>query len=171
MSNDTCMLPECDKPARSKAVSLCKMHYHRQYRHGSTDMVSSKSGVTASHGRRYRTTHVKGHALAGADGKVYVHRLVLFNTIGPGEHACHWCNVTVSWDKRRGEDGALNVDHINSIGDDNRAENLVPCCVSCNNARSQQRRSDALRNAGWWTSNDTVARLNDPTQRRLQRVA
>lgn len=171
MPNHTCMLPECDKPARSNAGSLCKMHYHRQYRHGSTDKVATRSGVTASHGRRYVSKYVPGHPLAGSNGKAYAHRLVLFDAIGPGEHACHWCDVTISWDKTRGEDGVLNVDHLNAIGDDNRIENLVPCCVSCNTARGLQARSDALRAAGWWSGNDTIAHLNAPSQRRRKRVA
>ena len=146
------------------------MHYHRQYRHGSTDKVATRSGVTVSHGRRYITAGKTGHPLAKSGGKVYVHRMVLFDAIGPGEHACHWCGATVSWDKTRGEDGVLNVDHINGIGDDNRVENLVPACVSCNNTRGMQARADALRSAGWWSGSDTVARLNDPKQRRRKRV-
>src|SRR5690242_14904452 len=108
MTNGTCTVPECDKPLRSRYAQWCKMHYHRWYRHGSTDKVSVGSGLSVSHGRRYRTVTAKGHPLASKNGTVYEHRKVLFDTIGPGPHACHWCDTTVQW-LPKGEPGALVV--------------------------------------------------------------
>ena len=61
MTNPNCTMPECTKPARSAGAELCPMHYHRAYRHGSAHKVATHSGITASHGRRYKTVIVKGH--------------------------------------------------------------------------------------------------------------
>lgn len=168
MTNPTCTLPECNKPSRSKSANMCPMHYHRAYRHGDVNKVAHRSGVTVSHGRRYKTVTSKGHPLAHASGKVYEHRLVLWEAIGPGWHACHHCQRPVSWDHGKGHPDTLQVDHLNNYGDDNRPENLAPSCLDCNSTRGAQRRADALREAGWWSSNDTIDALK--SQRRRPRI-
>lgn len=153
-----CSVENCDRPTRSARAEWCKMHYHRWYRHGSVQKVATGSGITASHGRRYRSLHLPRHPLAGESGKVYEHRAVLYDKIGPGSHACHWCLATVVWSLVRARD-ELQVDHLNNVGDDNRPSNLVPSCRRCNAGRAVQARSDALRAAGWWSSHDTIASL------------
>lgn len=159
MTQPTCTLANCNKPSRNThSPALCKMHYHRQYRHGGVEKVAHLSGVTASLGRRYRTVPAKGHPVAMANGQAYEHRVVLYNTIGPGIHACHWCGTEIEW-ASKGAPRELQPDHLNNDGADNRPENLVPACRACNTARGGQRRSDALRAAGWWSQNDTVAAL------------
>lgn len=159
MSDFTCTLDGCDKPSRNlKSPALCKMHYHRQYRHGAVDMVAHLSGVTASLGRRYRTVAAQGHPLAMANGRAYEHRVVLYDKIGAGVHACHWCGTEVEW-VGKCEPRELQPDHLNNDGSDNRPENLVPSCRTCNTARGGQRRADALRAAGWWSEHDTIAAL------------
>ena len=158
MSKGTCILDGCDKTARSAAPSLCPMHYHRQYRHGDVNALANTSGVTVSKGRRYRTARAPGHPLAGKSGVVYVHRMVLFDSIGPGVHACHWCNTAVEW-APKGHPRELQPDHLNGDGADNGIDNLVPSCRRCNTARAQQARSDALRAAGFWSGSDTIAGL------------
>ncbi|WP_435233349.1 HNH endonuclease [Micromonospora aurantiaca (nom. illeg.)] len=157
MNRPTCSVPGCTKPTRSRNADLCAMHYHRQYRHGDVHRTANTSGITVSLGRMYRALNLPRHPLAGKSGKVYEHRAVLFDRIGPGAHGCHWCGSVVHWDPTDGP--ALQVDHLNSLKDDNRPENLVPSCGGCNVARAQQARSRALREAGWWSGNDTVARL------------
>lgn len=143
------------------------MHYHRWYRHGDVNKVAHKSGITASLGRRYTSTYAPDHPLASAHGKVYTHRLVLFDAIGPGPHACHWCETEVDW-LPKGDPRSLQPDHLNGDGSDNRIANLVPSCPSCNTTRGSQARSDALRAAGFWSGNDTVA--NCKSQGRAPRV-
>ena len=143
------------------------MHYHRQYRHGSVDMVSTQSGITASLGRRYRTKYEPHHPLASKHGIVYVHRKVLYDEIGPGPHACHWCGAEIDW-KPKGTPGELQPDHLNNDGADNRPENLVPSCRRCNTTRGSQRKADALRAAGWWSKRDTIAALK--THGRADRI-
>ena len=158
MSERTCIVPECDKPVRSLRADWCKMHYHRWYRHGSTDKVSSAASVSVSHGRLYKTKYNPSHPLASKHGIVYVHRMVLFDAIGHGPHACHWCGTGVDW-LPKGTPGELRPDHLNNRGDDNRIENLAPSCAPCNSKRGSQRRAAALKAAGWWSSHDTIARL------------
>lgn len=159
MDEPTCTVPGCDKPLRSSRAKWCKMHYHRWYRHGDVNRVASGAPVTASHGRRYRYVTRHGHPLAGATGRAYEHRVVLFDAIGPGGHSCHWCGREVTWESTRGDADCLVADHLNGVGDDNRSENLVPSCAPCNTARAMQARAGALRAAGWWSNNDTVGRL------------
>src|SRR3990167_11499676 len=43
----------------------------------------------------YRRDHPLGRS---RDGKVMLHRIVLYDQIGPGTHACHWCGRLVTWD-------------------------------------------------------------------------
>ena len=171
MNKPTCTVPECVKPARSAKATLCPMHYHRAYRHGDVTKNARTSSVTVSYGRLYKRRAAKGHPMADANGIGYVHRIVLWDVIGPGAHPCHHCKRVVSWDNGKGHPDVLQVDHLNNRGDDNRPENLVPACKECNSARGAQRRADALREAGFWSINDTIAALSDPQQRRRDRVA
>jgi hypothetical protein len=152
----SCTVPGCTKPSRNNKPSWCRMHYHRWYRHGDVHTVST--GVHTSVGRRYRTTHRPDHPLAGSSGRIYVHRLVLWDTIGPGSHLCHWCGLTEHWSPTDGRP-ALQVDHLDGVGDNNDAANLVPACGRCNGARAAAHRSAALRASGWFAQNDTVSRL------------
>jgi hypothetical protein len=140
------------------------MHYHRAYRHGDPHKVATT--IRTSNGRRYRTAYRPAHPLASKHGVVYVHRMVLFDTIGPGSHDCHWCGKDLDW-LPKGDERAIHVDHLNNVGDDNRPENLVPSCAYCNQTRGAQRRHDELTARGWWAANDTVA----ITHPRVKRIA
>ena len=161
MMQPTCTVDGCEKPSRNKlSAAMCKMHYHRWYRHGSTDKVATATNVTVSLGRRYRYRYLPSHPLADKSGRVYEHRAVLFDEIGPGPHPCHWCGVDVDW-LPKATPGELQPDHLNNDGADNRTENLVPSCRDCNTTRGAQRRADALREAGFWSNNDTIAALRD----------
>lgn len=156
----TCTWEACTKPARSRSAKLCPQHYHRIYRHGDANKTANAPTTpSASPGRRYRTAYAPRHALAMANGNVYVHRRVLYDILGPGEHPCHWCGVPVHW-STRGDKLGLYPDHVNGLGDDNRAENLVPSCLSCNSGRGAQARSAELKRNGWWSGHDTIARLS-----------
>lgn len=154
-----CEVEGCGKVCRSTRATLCVMHYHRQYRHGDVNRTAAGTDVTASNGRRYRAVRVKDHPLADSQGRVYEHRFVLYGRIGTGAHPCHWCDTVVRWEADRWAADSLQVDHLNNFGDDNRPENLVPSCRVCNSARGAQARAAALREAGWWSVNDTIALL------------
>lgn len=168
MPERTCAIPGCPKPPRSGKAEWCKMHYHRWYRHGSTDRVATTAGITASLGRRYKSVYLPDHPLANKYGQVYEHRVVLHAVIGVGPHSCHWCNRQIDWLPKSDPDH-IQPDHLNGLGDDNRPENLVPSCHGCNTTRGLQARADALRAAGWWSHNDTVAALRNGG--RVDRVA
>lgn len=159
MQQRTCSVPRCENRPRSGKAEWCAMHYHRWYRHGDVDRCATRSGITSSAGRRYRSTHRPDHPLARASGRIYVHQVVLYAAIGPGRHTCHWCSQSVRWEASKGESDQLVVDHLNGLGDDNRIENLVPSCGRCNSLRGGQARSQALRGAGWWSNHDTVGVL------------
>lgn len=165
MTERTCIIEGCGKPARSAKADWCGMHYHRWYRHGDVHRVAK--GIRTSKGRRYTSTIVRGHPLAHADGKVYDHRRVLYDRLGPGTHECFWCGTELGW-YPRGTPGSLQTDHLNGDGGDNRSENLVASCGSCNTSRGQQERHDALRRLGWWSSNDTIAQLEDGRAPRVE---
>lgn len=158
MTNRTCTIEGCDKPPRTPNSDWCKMHYHRWYRHGSTDKVATDSPISVSLGRRYQRLYLPDHPLAGKNGQVYEHRAVLYAEIGPGPHLCHWCGAEVDW-LPKGDPRELQPDHLNNDGGDNRLDNIVPSCRACNSRRGSQRRSAALQAAGWWSNHDTVAGL------------
>lgn len=153
----TCVIDGCDKPPRTARADYCKMHYHRLYRHGSVDMVATS--IRTGNGRRYRRVHCPGHPMAQASGYGYTHRVVLYDEIGPGPHECYWCGTSVDWMPHRAPN-ALEPDHVNGMGDDNRIENLVPSCPRCNAGRGSQHRATVLRAAGFWAVNDTVGKLS-----------
>jgi 5-methylcytosine-specific restriction endonuclease McrA len=160
VSVKTCSVDGCDKPPRSSGtrhgVLICKMHYHRQYRHGSVDAVATN--LRTGPGRRYRRVYLPNHPLRNKYGQVYVHRQVLYDTIGPGPHECHWCGALVNW-AAKGAPDELQPDHVNGLGDDNRPENLVPACRACNTTRGVQARSERLKEMGFFSNHDTVAVL------------
>jgi hypothetical protein len=159
MTHPTCTIDGCEKPSRNKSsAAMCPMHYHRWYRHQDPTKTQAESDVSVSLGRRYLSRYQPTHPLAMKGGKVYVHRTVLYDAIGPGPHACHWCGTEVDW-LPKADPRELQPDHLNNDGADNRPANLVPSCRSCNSTRGSQRRADALRAAGWWAGSDTISRL------------
>lgn len=84
-----------------------------------------------------------GHPLAMKWGYVLEHRFVLYESIGPGSHPCHWCKATVSWGAPgtgNRSKGVLVVDHMDGDKLNNDIGNLVPSCNGCNISRSNARR-------------------------------
>lgn len=153
-----CSVEGCTNLTRSGSAALCPKHYHRQYRHGDIAKTAAKTDVSVSKGRRYRTRYAPNHPTANCRGRAYEHRMVLHDQIGPGAHPCHWCGTEVQW-KPTADEAPLHVDHLDGDGANNDPTNLVASCRRCNSARASQARERALREAGWWSGNDTVARL------------
>lgn len=86
-----------------------------------------------------RMRRAPGHPLAPSSGTVAECRLVLYDTIGPGEHGCTWCGVTVAWMPGSGiTDGALIADHLDWNQQNNDPGNLVPSCHVCNAHRTRE---------------------------------
>ena len=73
------------------------------------------------------------HPLVGKKGYVVEARMLLYDKIGPGVHACHWCGSPVEWSKnRKTKRGNLIVDHADNDPLNNDLGNLVPSCQQCN---------------------------------------
>jgi hypothetical protein len=147
-----CDVDDCDQPARSPTADLCPRHYHRRYRHGDTATVATLPvGAAVRRDRGYVLVKQPGHSLASQDGWVYQHRLVLWQTLdGQAEAPCSWCQHPVRWD-----DQTLCVDHLNGDRADNRAENIVASCRSCNAGR----RTTDPRRARQWAQTVATRRL------------
>lgn len=99
----------------------------------------------------------QGVSECGRYGKVYEHRLVLFDKIGNGTHKCHWCKKVITWDGSVG--GRIVADHLDGDKWNNTASNLVESCWRCNFAR--ETRSDFLTHCGnghEWTEESTYTR-------------
>lgn len=156
MFNPICIVPDCIKPARRPyGAGLCDMHAARKRRHGSVHAHEGQLPVKTRTGCGYRLVYRPGHPLASTKGTAYEHRVVLFDSIGSSSHPCHWCGASLDWSIRRGP-GALEVDHLNADGFDNRLENLVPSCRTCNTTRARQARVSKLRPLGFWSGYDAV---------------
>lgn len=83
----------------------------------------------------YRTKHLmEDHPLARKGSTINEHRLILWDKIGPGQHACHHCGRMLTWglaaDSEHGE--ALWIDHLDRNPKNNDPENLAPSCQPCN---------------------------------------
>ena len=79
------------------------------------------------------------HPLAPPSGVVAECRLVLFDKIGAGPHACHWCGTEVDWRPGEGiSEGALIADHLDWNQQNNSPDNLVPSCHICNSHRTRE---------------------------------
>lgn len=126
-----CVVEGCSNP-RHYSNGICNSCYYRLKRTGSL----------AKRDWKYRSMHTSGyvkisnssHALSKR-GMVFEHRKVLYDAIGPGPHACHWCGCDVDWIIGRASRGALVADHLDGDKANNNITNLVPACNPCNAAR------------------------------------
>ncbi len=126
---DGCSVDGCDRPHSKNGY--CGMHHQRVQRTGTT-----ADPVVILDAKRYRVRQYPGHPLAFANGRAYVHRVVLYDAIGPGTHSCNWCGTPVRWEATYpAESDALIVDHLDHDRHNCERENLVPSCNSCNSRR------------------------------------
>lgn len=87
---------------------------------------------------------VDSHPIFSANGRwARLHVIVAYDKYGPGPHSCYWCGQKIDWyfgsvhaSATTGE-YKIVVDHVNSVRIDNRSENLVLSCNSCNLRRSR----------------------------------
>lgn len=130
-----CAVTGCGRAPRSRTAPHCEMHYYRLRRRGDVRPQERRTRRTlAANG--YILASRRGHPVEGGGSVAYEHRVVLFDEIGPGVHACRWCGREVDWAKSYPTDPAgLVVDHLNGVKTDNRPDNLAPSCGRCNLAR------------------------------------
>lgn len=88
----------------------------------------------------YMRLRLPGHPLASSTGRVFEHRMVLYDAIGPGPHPCSQCSQVLDWPE-------IVVDHINRKRTDNRLGNLRVCCHSCNTRLAWQ---PGIDYPAWW---------------------
>lgn len=132
-----CTVEGCEDKARR--LAMCTRHYTRLRRHGDPSTVlpggmkrGSRPAWLSSEGYLVRVDPAP-HPTASVDGRTYVHRAVLYDTIGPGSHPCHWCSKPVTWELSwPSSKDALVVDHLDNSKTNNEPANLVPSCGPCN---------------------------------------
>ncbi len=119
-----CEVSGCTRKARGNAAAYCETHYYRVRRTGSTLRRKAITNMTRD---GYVLVWKKDHPLSIAStGGVMQHRMVLFDAIGECPHQCYWCGIQLNdW-------GKIAVDHKNSVKHDNRIENLLVACITCN---------------------------------------
>lgn len=139
-----CEVDGCEEPTKKRGRH-CPMHRGRIERYGVTDLPPRSGRRTNDNG--YQVIRLPDHPLAWSEGWVYEHRAVLHDTIGPGEHHCHWCGTPVSWDRTYPQHlDALVVDHLDADVQNNDPANLVQSCNPCNVRRADLARWAAYRN-------------------------
>ena len=78
------------------------------------------------------------HPLAGKRGFAPIHRVVLYDAIGPGPHPCFRCERPLNWyarlPSRRRPPDYLVVHHFDGWSLNNSLDNLRPSCGPCNNS-------------------------------------
>lgn len=164
MSDRTCSVKGCDKPARSlNEGAWCERHYMRWYRHGDPLAGVDVNGFKAGPQRHYRRVRPPaGHPMRTKNGAAYEHRVVLFDTIGYGPHRCHWCDAALTWGNN------LHVDHLDRVKDNNDPTNLVPTCQPCNSRRAAADKAILARRAGYWHGKDARRPKAERTALRLR---
>lgn len=124
-----CKIHKCQDPAVRVGHGLCEKHYYRNRRNGTFDgpVIAGRYEVKSG----YVLLLMPDHPLAEKSRRsIYEHRFVAYETRQGVCTPCHWCGVQLTWD-------SATVDHLNEVKDDNRPENLVVACNSCNRARGQ----------------------------------
>jgi hypothetical protein len=89
------------------------------------------------HNDRYLRATFRDHPTADSRHRILLHRAVLFDAIGAGPHACHWCKYDgLEWGLEPDDVARLIVDHLDGDGFNNRMSNLLPVHKWCNDNRS-----------------------------------
>jgi hypothetical protein len=130
-SKPLCVVTGCKNP-RAYSSGICNPCYQREKRTGTLDRRKYAYRTLGTNG--YVRISKQEHPLA-INGWLYEHRMVLYDLIGSGAHACHWCGKAVVWVKGKCSKGSLVPDHLDGDRTNNSPENLVPSCNPCNAAR------------------------------------
>jgi hypothetical protein len=129
-----CTANGCER--RPQRNWLCEMHADRVESSGDpgpADAVKAPAGSGYTRDDGYIEVRRPGHPLARKD-RALLHRIVLWDRIGPGPHPCNWCGRSVDWSYGLTGD-VLVADHLDHDTANNDSANLVPSCHPCNSAR------------------------------------
>jgi 5-methylcytosine-specific restriction endonuclease McrA len=138
----TCSVDGCLSEANRVKYQLCEKHYARKRRTGTTDKY--EAAIRRKNSNGYITRPAKSHPIGlnlSDTSRIYEHRIVYYDHHGAGPYDCHWCGKMIAFDN-------MHVDHINSVKDDNRIENLVASCPACNKARGVEKMRKTQRSKG-----------------------
>lgn len=129
-----CVVEGCTRPVASRR--LCDPHYRRLLHFGTVDGSAPRRDAAVG---RYRSWKRPGHPLANpGTGRVYVHRVVLHDSVRGSNLPCFWCGRPLRWTRDQAED-AITVDHRDRDRHNNDETNLVPACNTCNPGRNSRR--------------------------------
>lgn len=129
-----CVTEGCQN-RRGYRTGLCNTCYIRIRRAGKPEPPARHYAYRSKHSSGYIVIIDAAHPLA-VRGRVFEHRKVLFASIGPGQHPCHWCATPVEWMKKgTAKRGSLVADHLDGDKANNLITNLVPSCARCNWSR------------------------------------
>lgn len=129
----TCTEPDCSEPV--KARGWCNLHYARYRRYGDPAtpprIRPAGAGTLLPNGRI--VVRVKDHPLtAGRATTIYLHRKILFDTVGPADQPCHWCRIRLAWFPPPGtRNPQLNVVQLDGDYTVTDVTRLVPACMAC----------------------------------------
>jgi len=148
--HNTCCVVGCNQKPRSGYSAYCETHYYRIRRNGHLNLLPMSISHVTDNG--YIKIKTKTHPLSDIRGWISIHRVVLFNSIGPGKHPCHWCGKEVNFDSAYPKDlMALVVDHVDCDKTNNDLSNLVPSCCECNLRRDKAKHKKATQDKiGVW---------------------
>lgn len=121
-----CLVKGCDK--KYKAHGYCQMHYKR-----AKNGHSLTGELKTLNPKRYRLITDRNHPLAFKNGRVLLHRKVLYDFVNGSKLPCFWCSIPLDWHGVEHE--KLCVDHLDHNRHNNDVTNLVPSCNSCNAGR------------------------------------
>lgn len=152
-----CAVQDCGKTAvGGYREPMCSMHRMRVRRSGSTDDPRQRNNRLLVKG--YWLVYQPDHPLLTHKGYVGEHRVVLYDKIGPGSHACVWCGTEISWEGFRW-DGII-VDHLDRNSENNSPDNLVPACNLCNFHRHTTHKSHCKHGHEMTAENTRIAKGN-----------
>jgi hypothetical protein len=119
-----CIVHKCRSPTTSSDDEMCPRHG------GRGKAVNVARGTLGRYVRKdgYVELVRPDHPLAKRHGRVFEHRVILFEKSGGISLPCFWCAKDLDWD-------TTVADHLNEIKGDNDPDNLVPSCNDCNRAR------------------------------------
>lgn len=150
-----CAVRGCKAEPKSQFLPYCQMHDARLRRHGNLTKKPRAEALIHSHG--YRLIIADGHPMARGP-RAYEHRVVYYDAHPDGPEPCHWCGKALTW-------RTVQVDHLNTVRDDNRLSNLAASCGGCNRdrakpaaVRAHRRRARKFMVNGKWLSISDAAR-------------